>query len=192
MPTDDIEYLEGLEESSEVKPNISVFETWANILQHIEANKERKISATEAYRIIRSYPQLGLEGVEQYLSAYYGYLLRGREILEDLLAAHPTITILVDDNGDPIEEDEVNHDHIVTLYAKWQVLFAEIEDEWDINASGALANLYAGIAATAFYLGENGLVEQLKGLKGFKFTEEDGELIQEALVAAALRAEGKE
>lgn len=144
----------------------TLLEIWTKILSEIEHGLETRVSPVIANKIVSSWPKLSYQDVADYHVRYHHKLKELRRYLTELVERHPEALKNIDDDS------EANHSLYVELISEWQNHIKAWENNWDAAAVDSHIELAAIADASAFYLGEMGLMGHLSSI-GFQLTALD-------------------
>jgi len=155
------------------------FQIWDNVLEGNIHAAEAPLALDVAASIIDSYPWLNHENVQQYRRERAALLKEAREIIFEILGTKKTKIY-----KENINDWKLHKDMYIELIARWNLLVSGWGNAWTEQAETApSATGHAAIGDVAGILlnPEYGFVEGLKTLKGFEFTVEDREALNEKM-----------
>ena len=139
----------------------TVLEIWQKVLSNVDAAKKKRITTTNAFKLLSSYPFLTTKDLVPYYTAFYRCLEQYRDVLE--------FEIDTDDKclewTDPELDAENNHHHYTNLMVNWQRLALSLRTDWEASSELAGPQLAALNDSQSFMLGEKGIINLLSQLK---------------------------
>lgn len=169
-----IEFDDTPEAEEVVKPEVTVLEAWASVLSHVESESKIPVRMAMVIPVLSNYPWLTVKEMPNHFASFYG-------ILQDAYQAL-MFEIATDENclkrGETDAED--NHNLYVNIIISWSKILREFEDNWDARKPWGGTQLSAGIAATEYLIGEQGLLSHL-GSIGFRYHDGDFEMVAAAV-----------
>lgn len=162
----------------------TVLEIWQKVLSNIDTAKQERITTTNAFKLLTSYPFLTTKDLVPYYTAFYWCLEQYRDVLE--------FEIGTDDRclewTDPDLDAENNRHHYTNLMVNWQRLALSMRTDWEASSELAGPELAALNDSQAFMLGEKGIINLLSQLK-LDYDQADADEVY-ALAVAGYEQEG--
>lgn len=162
----------------------TVLEIWQKVLSNVDAAKKERITTTNAFKLLTSYPFLTTKDLVPYYTAFYWCLEQYRDALE--------FEIDTDDRclewTDPDLDSENNRHHYTNLMVNWQRLALSMRTDWEASSELAGPQLAALNDSQAFMLGEKGIINLLSQLK-LDYDQADADEVY-ALAVAGYEQEG--
>jgi hypothetical protein len=155
----------------------TLLEVWRELLSSIEIVKGYKVGPAEASKVLRNWPSLKVQELTRYHELFYDYMTSVRNILTLEIESDPQCLQNVDDDG--ID----NSAHYLNLILQWQLQMDQWSYEWDCDAEDAHVRMASLAEAQAFVFGPEGMAQHLDHID-FDFSEEDSNMVADALVAA--------
>lgn len=168
-------------------PPRTLLETWTLILDSIEGSRDEKITPTIALKIVNSWPQLSFQDLAEYHELYHLKLIELRQAVRDIIKKHPKALKNTDQGtdsfGQPSKDSDpvANHALYVELLYQWQASILRWETDWNSSDSNSHIVLAAIADASAFFVGNQGLVQHLSEIN-FKFPEGEQKDLQARLL----------
>ena len=162
----------------------TVLEIWQKVLSNVDAAKKKRITTTNAFKLLSSYPFLTTKDLVPYYTAFYRCLEQYRDVLE--------FEIGTDDRclewTDPDLDSENNRHHYTNLMVNWQRLALSLRTDWEASSELAGPQLAALNDSQSFMLGEKGIINLLSQLK-LDYDQTDADEVY-ALAVAGYEQEG--
>lgn len=162
----------------------TVLEIWQKVLSNVDAAKKERITTTNAFKLLSSYPFLTTKDLVPYYTAFYWCLEQYRDVLE--------FEIGTDDRclewTDPDLDSENNRHHYTNLMVNWQRLALSMRTDWEASSKLAGPELAALNDSQSFMLGEKGIINLLSQLK-LDYDQADADEVY-ALAVAGYEQEG--
>ena len=162
----------------------TVLEIWQKVLSNVDAAKQERITTTNAFKLLSSYPFLTTKDLVPYYTAFYWCLEQYRDVLE--------FEIGTDDRclewTDPDLDSENNRHHYTNLMVNWQRLALSMRTDWEASSKLAGPELAALNDSQSFMLGEKGIINLLSQLK-LNYDQADADEVY-ALAVAGYEQEG--
>ena len=162
----------------------TVLEIWQKVLSNVDAAKQERITTTNAFKLLSSYPFLTTKDLVPYYTAFYWCLEQYRDVLE--------FEIDTDDRclewTDPDLDAENNRHHYTNLMVNWQRLALSLRTDWEASSELAGPELAALNDSQSFMLGEKGIINLLSQLK-LDYDQADADEVY-ALAVAGYEQEG--
>lgn len=162
----------------------TVLEIWQKVLSNVDAAKKERITTTNAFKLLSSYPFLTTKDLVPYYTAFYWCLEQYRDVLE--------FEIGTDDRclewTDPDLDSENNRHHYTNLMVNWQRLALSMRTDWEASSELAGPQLAALNDSQSFMLGEKGIINLLSQLK-LDYDQADADEVY-ALAVADYEQEG--
>ena len=162
----------------------TVLEIWQKVLSNVNAAKQERITTTNAFKLLASYPFLTTKDLVPYYTAFYWCLEQYRDVLE--------FEIGTDDRclewTDPDLDAENNRHHYTNLMVNWQRLALSMRTDWEASSELAGPELAALNDSQSFMLGEKGIINLLSQLK-LDYDQADADEVY-ALAVAGYEQEG--
>ncbi len=162
----------------------TVLEIWQKVLSNVDAARQERITTTNAFKLLSSYPFLTTKDLVPYYTAFYYCLEQYRDVLE--------FEIGTDDRclewTDPDLDSENNRHHYTNLMVNWQRLALAMRTDWAPTSENAGPQLAALNDSQSFMLGEKGIINLLSQLK-LDYDQADADEVY-ALAVAGYEQEG--
>ena len=162
----------------------TVLEVWQKVLSNIDLAKQERITTSNAFKLLSSYPFLTTKDLVPYYTAFYWCLEQYRDVLQ--------FEIDTDDRclewTDPDLDAENNRHHYTNLMVNWQRLALSMRTDWEASSELAGPELAALNDSQSFMLGEKGIINLLSQLK-LDYDQADADEVY-ALAVAGYEQEG--
>lgn len=158
----------------------TLLETWWLLLENAPEDPTR-VSPAEALALLGRHSFLTLGSLPRYSEVFYGLLSDARRALNEVIAENSKALINV------VDDMELNHGRYLEVILLWTQVLEQVSGTWEPSMEQADGVLAALSDASAFLVGDQGLLGHL-GQLGFVLSDEDRELLNVGLV----REEGGE
>lgn len=173
-PEQDEEFIteQALRNASEGLYEHTFLEMWDTVLGNLITATKEPLELDVAASILQAYPWLDHSGINPYREKRVRYLEEAREVLTDVLGDQMVKLYTENENDWTLHKDIY-----IEILKGWKELTETWAHEWAVQAARTTPSKvdHAVIADVSGILlsPQYGLVEQLRNLKDFEFTEED-------------------
>ena len=173
IETIELDDTEPTEEAKTTK-EVTVLEAWYELLSNVAPAAKEPIRMAMVIPVLGRFPYLDVAEADTHFKCFYEILENAHQALMFEIASDPECL----KNG--VNDAEDNHGHYLNVIISWSKVLREYEDGWDVKDLDAAPKLTAGIAATEYLIGEQGLLAHL-GTIGFNYNEGDFEMVAAAV-----------
>lgn len=172
----DIADFEQMVAEQDAGPHRVLLETWREVLKPAETEALKKVTPSNAVRIVQQYPQIKVQEMETFHKEYFAGLQQLRDILHMEIESDPRCLTY-----ESVEDDrDLNGYHYKNLLLLWQQAIQQWELDWDCTDP----NAHIGIAVISevhkMFFSQTGIVAHLDQI-GFQFSEDDVAELQSIL-----------